>query len=215
MTTVTRRLPRSGRAPGPRGARWLPAFYLAPSLALFAVFIAYPFLRAIWFSFNETSFLGGIIGGSRMSLAAFAGGGSQWTFTNGEITQPATRLLQGNQLKVQLVDQFGNDASECTVDGTAVDHITFSSSAADGRFGTAAFVTGGLDPVTHREDFLALFGPDLPPVLVLHPEGAPRRSGAEMDALAGSGLVTARPVPGALSAHEEHPAAIAAAIRAA
>ena len=62
MTTVTRRLPRSGRAPGPRGARWLPAFYLAPSLALFAVFIAYPFLRAIWFSFNETSFLGGIIG---------------------------------------------------------------------------------------------------------------------------------------------------------
>ena len=58
-------------------------------------------------------------------------------------------------------------------------------------------------------------GPDLPPVLVLRPEGAPRRSGAEMDALAESGLVTAKRVPGALSAHEEHPAAIAAAIRAA
>jgi len=84
----------------------------------------------------------------------------------------------------------------------------------NGRFGTAAFVTGGLDPVASREDFLALFGPDLPPVLLLRPDGAPRRSGGEMDALAESGLVTARRVPGALSAHEEYPAAIAAAIRA-
>ncbi|MGC5777851.1 alpha/beta fold hydrolase [Methylobacterium sp. NFXW15] len=83
----------------------------------------------------------------------------------------------------------------------------------NGRFGTAAFVTGGLDPVASREAFLALFGPDLPPVLMLRPDGAPRRSGAEMDALAASGLVAARPVPGALSPHEEHPGAIAAVIR--
>jgi multiple sugar transport system permease protein len=62
VVSVTARLPGSGRKPGARGARWLPAFYLAPSLALFAVFIAFPFLRAIWFSFNETSFLGGVIG---------------------------------------------------------------------------------------------------------------------------------------------------------
>lgn len=62
MTTDTTRLTGSGRKPGPRGARWLPMFYLAPSLALFAVFIAFPFLRAIWFSFNETSFLGGVVG---------------------------------------------------------------------------------------------------------------------------------------------------------
>lgn len=62
MTTDATRLPGSGRKPGPRGARWLPMFYLAPSLALFAVFIAFPFLRAIWFSFNETSFLGGVVG---------------------------------------------------------------------------------------------------------------------------------------------------------
>ncbi|GJD33579.1 alpha/beta fold hydrolase [Methylobacterium aerolatum] len=85
----------------------------------------------------------------------------------------------------------------------------------NGRFGTAAFVTGGLDPVRSREEFLGLFGPGLPPVLVLRPAGAPRRSGAEMDALAASGLVTAVSIPGALSAHEEEPAAVAAAIRAA
>lgn len=83
----------------------------------------------------------------------------------------------------------------------------------NGRFGTAAFVTGGLDPVGSRADFLELFSGGLPPVLVLRPEGAPRRSGAEMDALIASGRVTGAPIPGALSPHEEHPDAVADAIR--
>ena len=85
----------------------------------------------------------------------------------------------------------------------------------NGRFGTAAFVTGGLDPVASRDAFLDLFGGPLPPTRVLRPAGAPRRSGAEMDVLIASGRVTAAPVPGALSLHEEHPDAVAAAIRAA
>ena len=85
----------------------------------------------------------------------------------------------------------------------------------NGRFGTAAFVTGGLDPVGSRAAFLELFANDLPPVLVLRPEGAPRRSGAEMDALIASGRVTGAAIPGALSPHEEQPDAVAAAIRAA
>ncbi|SFE97599.1 alpha/beta hydrolase [Methylobacterium sp. 13MFTsu3.1M2] len=85
----------------------------------------------------------------------------------------------------------------------------------NGRFGTAAFVTGGLDPVGSRDAFLALFGDGLPPTLVLRPAGAPRRSGAEMDALVAGGRVTAAAIPGALSPHEEHPDAVAAAIRAA
>ncbi len=83
----------------------------------------------------------------------------------------------------------------------------------NGRFGTAAFVTGGLDPVQSREAFLALFQDGLPPVQMLRPERAPPRSGAEMDALAASGRVRPAAVPGALSAHEEHPDAVAAAIR--
>ena len=58
-----------------------------------------------------------------------------------------------------------------------------------GRFGTAAFVTGGLDPFKARKDFLALFEAEgLPPILVLRPERAPRRSGAEMDALIAAGM---------------------------
>lgn len=47
------------------------------------------------------------------------------------------------------------------------------------RFGTAAFVTGGLDPVGSRQAFLDLFDADasgaaLPPTLVLRPERAPQ-----------------------------------------
>ncbi|MBX9933877.1 MAG: alpha/beta hydrolase [Methylobacterium sp.] len=84
-----------------------------------------------------------------------------------------------------------------------------------GRFGTAAFVTGGLDPCQSREEFLSLFAaPGLPPILVLRPERAPRRSGAEMDALVATGRVSRESVPGALSAHEEYAGEVAEAIRA-
>ncbi|TXN28694.1 alpha/beta hydrolase [Methylobacterium sp. WL19] len=82
-----------------------------------------------------------------------------------------------------------------------------------GRFGTAAFVTGGLDPFKVRKDFLALIeAAGLPPILVLRPERAPRRSGAEMDALIAAGHVAKASVPGALSPHEEYPGEVAAAI---
>lgn len=83
-----------------------------------------------------------------------------------------------------------------------------------GRFGTAAFVTGGLDPLEDRTAFLDLFRSGLPPILVLRPDRAPARSGAEMDALIDTGLVTQARVPGALSPHEEYPREVAAAIRA-
>ncbi|MDP4006030.1 alpha/beta fold hydrolase [Methylobacterium sp. NEAU K] len=84
----------------------------------------------------------------------------------------------------------------------------------NGRFGTAAFVTGGLDPVGSRAAFLDLFADGLPPILVLRPDNAPRRSGAEMDALIAGGRVAGAPIPGALSPHEEYPGAVAAQIRA-
>lgn len=81
-----------------------------------------------------------------------------------------------------------------------------------GRFGTAAFVTGGLDPVGSRDAFLDLFT-DMPiPVHVLRPKDAPRRSGAEMDALIAGGHVEATAILGALSAHEEFPGETASAV---
>ena len=83
---------------------------------------------------------------------------------------------------------------------------------AGARQATAAFVSGGLDPVASREGFLALFGEDLPPVLLVRPRGTPRRSAAEMDALAESGRVRVAVVSGALAAHEESPAEVADAV---
>ncbi len=80
------------------------------------------------------------------------------------------------------------------------------------RFGTAAFISGGLDPVASRAAFLALFEGTLPPTLLLRPRGSPPKSGAEMDALAATGRVTTVTLPGALAMHEEHPAEVAAAI---
>jgi pimeloyl-ACP methyl ester carboxylesterase len=82
------------------------------------------------------------------------------------------------------------------------------------RFGTAAFVTGGLDPVHSRAGFLALFDASagLPPILLVRPTSVPRKSGTEIDELAATGRVKLAAVQGALAAHEEQPDQVAAAI---
>lgn len=82
------------------------------------------------------------------------------------------------------------------------------------RFGTAAFVSGGLDPVATRNAFLDIFAAGSLPTLVIRPFGAPTKSGAEMDALVATGGVGLATIPGALAAHEEYPVETAAAIRA-
>lgn len=82
------------------------------------------------------------------------------------------------------------------------------------RFATAAFVTGGLDLVLERADFLKLFdAPDLPPVLALIGASTPRKSRGDMDALAAHPRVRSDVIPGALAAHEEYPQAVADAVR--
>ena len=77
------------------------------------------------------------------------------------------------------------------------------------RFGSAAFVTGALDPVDGRSAFLALLDPPPAPTLLLRGEATPPRSAAEMDAMAAAPGVESCRVPGALSPHEEHAAALA------
>ncbi|KAE9609625.1 hypothetical protein Lal_00006360 [Lupinus albus] len=80
------------------------------------------------------------------------------------------------------------------------------------RYLPAAFLTGLLDPVTSREEFLQLFA-DLVgkiPVLVVSAEGAPKRSKAEMEALKGAkGVSKFVEVPGALLPQEEYPSVVA------
>jgi pimeloyl-ACP methyl ester carboxylesterase len=77
------------------------------------------------------------------------------------------------------------------------------------RFGSAAFVTGHLDPVSDRAAFLALFDPPPMPILVLCGNATPPRSKAEMVVLAGQSSIDFRWVAGSLGLHEEYAQKIA------
>ncbi len=81
------------------------------------------------------------------------------------------------------------------------------------RFASAAFVTGVLDRVTSRTDFLELARRAARPSLVVYGADTPRRSRAEMEALAELPNVRTSILPhGKLSVHEEFPDDTAAAI---
>ena len=71
------------------------------------------------------------------------------------------------------------------------------------RFGSVAFVTGSLDPVSDRGAFLALFDPPPVPILVLCGNATPPRSKAEMAVLAEQPGIDLRWVRGSLGLHEE------------
>ncbi|KAK7855850.1 uncharacterized protein LOC112039359 [Quercus suber] len=80
------------------------------------------------------------------------------------------------------------------------------------RYLPAAFLTGVLDPVQSREEFLELFAnlEGKTPVLVVSTKGSPKRSKAEMEALKGAkGVSKFVEVPGALLPQEEYPAMVA------
>ncbi|KAE8819100.1 hypothetical protein D1007_03084 [Hordeum vulgare] len=80
------------------------------------------------------------------------------------------------------------------------------------RYVPAAFLTGLLDPVQSREEFLQLFAKldgDVP-VLVVSTPNSPKRSKAEMEAFKGAkGVTKFVEVPGALLPQEEYPFAVA------
>ncbi|XP_062169849.1 uncharacterized protein LOC133875664 [Alnus glutinosa] len=80
------------------------------------------------------------------------------------------------------------------------------------RYLPAAFLTGLLDPVQSREEFLELFAwlEGKIPMLVVSTEGSPKRSKAEMEALRGAkGVSKFVEVPGALLPQEEYPSKVA------
>ncbi|MGH7246687.1 MAG: alpha/beta fold hydrolase [Pseudomonadota bacterium] len=82
------------------------------------------------------------------------------------------------------------------------------------RFASAAFITGGLDRVAHRGDFLALAARAGAPLLVVYGGDTPARSRAEMEALAAlPGIRTRRLARGKLSLHEEFPDEVSAAVK--
>jgi pimeloyl-ACP methyl ester carboxylesterase len=83
------------------------------------------------------------------------------------------------------------------------------------RHASVRFVTGLLDPAGARAAFLAGARRVRDPILVLYGAGTPRKSRAEMEALAGLPNVAAHVLPrGKLAVQEEEPAAVEAAVRA-
>lgn len=81
------------------------------------------------------------------------------------------------------------------------------------RFGPAAFVTGGLDPVTDRDAFLRLFQGLQMPCSVITSQDGPPKSKAEMEAIAQVPQVQMQQHPGSLGLHEEFGSDIAGLIQ--
>jgi pimeloyl-ACP methyl ester carboxylesterase len=80
------------------------------------------------------------------------------------------------------------------------------------RFAPAAFVTGNLDPVGTRAEFLAEVQSVAVPLLAIVAEQAPPASKAEMEAIAALSQVQVERLPGSLGLAEEFGAEVAAAI---
>jgi pimeloyl-ACP methyl ester carboxylesterase len=74
------------------------------------------------------------------------------------------------------------------------------------RFGSVRFVTGRLDPLASRAEFLDLARQITAPILLIYGADTPPRSRAEMEALAGlPGVRTVALPRGKLALHEEFP----------
>lgn len=77
------------------------------------------------------------------------------------------------------------------------------------RFAPAAFVTGGLDPMDDREEWLKVGRSLSLPMQVIIPEQAPPKSKAEMEALATLPQIQVKRLPGTLGLHEEYASEVA------
>ncbi|MEO1403941.1 MAG: alpha/beta hydrolase [Cyanobacteria bacterium J06635_1] len=102
------------------------------------------------------------------------------------------------------------DEAKLTPDYIAQRYQTTQQAGA--RYASAAFVTGGLDPVQTRADFLAYFDTLSVPVMVMVGEQAPPASKAEMEAMAALPQVQAVRLPGTLGMAEEYGEAVAKAV---
>jgi pimeloyl-ACP methyl ester carboxylesterase len=103
------------------------------------------------------------------------------------------------------------DETKLTPEFIAQKHQITSKNGA--RYAPAAFVTGAIDPVTKREEFLQLLSSISIPVLIILAENSPPKSKAEMEAMAESERVEAVKLPGTLGMHEEYPEAVAETIQ--
>jgi pimeloyl-ACP methyl ester carboxylesterase len=88
------------------------------------------------------------------------------------------------------------------------------TNAPGARHASFRFVAGELDPMSTREQFLATVRRVTDPILVVYGADTPKRSKAEIEALADFRNVQLRELPvGKLAIHEEFPSLVADAVR--
>ncbi len=93
-----------------------------------------------------------------------------------------------------------------------IQHKWQNTQKSGARFAPAAFVTGNLDAIDNRDEFVALVENLLVPLMVVIGESSPPKSRGEMDAIATLPNVINVTLPGSLGMHEEYPSAIVEAI---
>ena len=103
------------------------------------------------------------------------------------------------------------DETKLTPEFIAHKHQITSKEGA--RYAPAAFVTGAIDPVADREEFLQLLDSISIPVLIILAENAPPKSKAEMEAMAELEKVQIFRLAGTLGIYEEYPEAVTEAIQ--
>ena len=103
------------------------------------------------------------------------------------------------------------DESKLTPEFIAQKHQITSKLGA--RSAPAAFVTGAIDPVASREEFLQLLDSVSIPVLMILAENAPPKSKAEMEAMTELAKVQTVRLEGTLGIYEEYPEAVTEAIQ--
>ena len=117
-------------------------------------------------------------------------------------------------VRKMLAGHVYSDANWLTGAGARLAEKRQVVDAPGARFASAAFVTGGLDRVASRDDFLTLARRAALPLLLVYGAETPPRSRAEMQALAAlPGVRTERLARGKLSLHEEFPDEVSAAIK--
>ncbi|MDJ0632785.1 MAG: alpha/beta fold hydrolase [Xenococcaceae cyanobacterium MO_188.B29] len=89
-------------------------------------------------------------------------------------------------------------------------HITSKKGA---RYAPAAFVTGSIDPITNREEFLSYLSSVSIPVSMVLAENAPPKSKAEMKAMAELDKVQTVQLSGTLGIHEEYAEIVGETVR--
>lgn len=142
---------------------------------------------------------------------------NRYGFLRGTLKAPAVgwmmyNMLVSNENAIQSQYKSHVYANPDNVTPAIVESRYALTKRKGARYLPAAFLTGLLDPVTSREEFLKLFA-DLEgkiPVFVVSSKGSPKRSKAEMEALKGAkGVTKFVEVPGALLPQEEYPAEVA------